>query len=184
MKIALNIIILLISFYAKTQPEINRGNRDIDTVYNYFTDEFVSEVFDIGRVFIMPMNKQHGLFTEEVDTLKNTYKVHYSGNLLFEFKLSEGKINGMGYCYYIQSGCVAIQAELKNNQLNGFVYVHDEHGKLIEIMKFKNGKYKKHVYDFQVQAKKNLRKISKNRSNNPLRNDEAIIVFDEGNVPH
>lgn len=152
-------------------------NRQIDTIYNYFTSEFVSDVYDIGRVRISPVNLQQSLFHEIVDTSKNIYTVHYSGKIVFQYELSEGKINGMGYCYYSQSGNVAIQAEFKNDKLDGFVYVHDENGRLIEIMKFRNGKYKRHIYDFQIHDKKGLRMISKNRSSNPLRNNEAIIVF-------
>ncbi len=149
------------------------------SVFDYFRQEQDSIVQVVG-VILMPTDSLSlfgkNEYTIKVSNPKNGYlKVYFKNKLLYKYMLIDNEIKGTGFCYYPFSGNVALQGTFKNNKLNGEVFVLKENGEILEVMKFKKGKYIKHLYHWLSFSKKSLRARSKNRSYNPLRGDEIIV---------
>lgn len=180
-KINRNLVTIIIMFVCFTADMCySQKDKDCKTqIYNYFTQRNDSIIFDIGSVFLMSSDSISligNIYCIKTDTVINQKEVYFKKKLLFKYETKNGKVNGIGYCFYPFLEKVAIQGQFKNEKLHGFVITQDENGKIIECMKFKNGVYKRHLFHFESDnSKKSLRMISKNRSKNPLRNDELIV---------
>jgi len=168
--------------YAQTNDIENFevGARIKNIVFDYFRQEYDSMVYNVGSVFLMPsdsllFNKKNE-YTIAVSNPDNGYlEISFKNRLLYKYTLINNKINGTGFCFYPFSGNVALQGSFKKGKLDGLVFVQEKNGEMIEVMKFKEGKYIKHIFHWLSFSKKNLRERSKNRSTNPLRNDEVIV---------
>ncbi len=149
------------------------------SIFDFFRQEHDSVVYAIGSVFLMPsdslyFNKKNE-YTIKVSNPENGYlEIYFKKRLLYKYMLINHELNGTGFCYYPFSGDIALQGRFKDGKLNGLVFVQKEDGEIIEVMKFKEGKYLKHVYHWLSFSKRSLRVRSKNRSSNPLRGNEVI----------
>jgi antitoxin component YwqK of YwqJK toxin-antitoxin module len=103
-------------------------------------------------------------------------KVYFKEHPLFSYEVENGQLKGSGYCFYPFEKRVAIQAEFRKSKLHGLVVVQDRNGKLLEIMKYKKGKYVRHLFLFNIKGKKGLRKYSRDHTGNPLLGDEVIEI--------
>jgi antitoxin component YwqK of YwqJK toxin-antitoxin module len=101
--------------------------------------------------------------------------IKYKNEILFEYNLIDGKVNGIGFCYYPFLKKTAMIGEFKNDQLHGKLLVFDFEGMLIEIMLYKNGKYKEHLYFWNESITSLKHNSVKSSSLNPLRNDDLIV---------
>lgn len=152
-------------------------------VYDYFRQEYDSIVFTVGCIFLMPSDSISFLGKNEYKIIKETTTnprfghlyIYFKNKLLYEYTVVDNNITGIGVCYYPFSGNVAITGQFNNGKLNGLVIVQRQNGEILEVMKYKKGKYIKHVYHWLAFTKKQLKGRSKNRSDNPLKGDELII---------
>ncbi len=149
------------------------------SVFDYFRQERDSFIHAVG-VIIMPIDSLsffgENEFTFKVSNPERGYlEVYHRGYLIYRYMLINYDINGTGFCYYPFSGNIALQGRFKEGKLHGLVSVQKEDGEILQIMKFKGGKYVKHVYHCLRFSRKSLKAISRNRSYNPLRGDEIIV---------
>lgn len=142
-------------------------------------------MFTIGSIYLFSSNDDISFkapFEYNIlrDDDKGKLKVFLKDKLLYEYTLRDGIINGIGYCYYPFLGNVAIQGEFKNNKLNGLVIIMERNGEVLEIMEFKNGEFKKQI--FQGTSSKKILKLynkhikNKYLDNNPLKGREINIM--------
>ena len=96
-----------------------------------------------------------------------------TGTGVYEFDNGDkyiGQFNNSEYdgkgTFRFKSGDVYI-GQFKNGKLNGELYVFDSNGILIEVMIYKNGKYKRHTY-FWNESLSRTKKNKKKYSSNPL----------------
>jgi len=173
------------AFAQKKSYDVNNTFFQTDTVikscsiFDYFRQEHDSIVYAVGSVFLMPSDSLHfnekNEYTIKVSTPENGHlEIYFKNKLLYKYMLINHEIRGTGFCYYPFSGNVALQGRFEEGKLNGLVFVQKEDGEMIEVIKFKEGKYIRHVYHWLSFSKKSSRARSKNRSSNPLRNDEII----------
>lgn len=174
------------TFAQKKSFDIKNGIFQKDTVikdcfvFDYFRQEYDSIVYNVGCVFLMPSDSlsftKKNEYTVKVLNSEDGYlEVYFKNRLLYKYMLINHEIKGTGFCYYPFSGNIALQGQFEEGKLNGLVFVQKENGEMLEVMKFKEGKYIKHVYHWLSFSNKRLHDRSKNRSSNPLRNDEVII---------
>jgi len=151
-----------------------------DYVFDYFRQERDSMVQLVSCVILMPTDSLslygENQYTTKVSNPKNGFlKVYFKNKLLYKYMLNDNEIKGTGYCYYPFSGNIALQGRFKEGKLHGLVFIQKEDGEILEVMKFKNGIYIKHIYNWLSFSKKSLQARHKNRSSNPLQNNEVIV---------
>jgi hypothetical protein len=91
------------------------------------------------------------------------YKVSYKGQVLVWHEIIDGEISGLGLLWHpnlfgkkhVVPYCQSIFLKSK---LNGNTVFMNDRGKIIEILKYKKGKYKKHIYHHLASTHKVLRK--------------------------
>ena len=159
---------------------LSEGTDISNVVFDYFRQEFDSTVYEVGSVFLMPSDslsfKSKNEYTIKVSNPENGYlEVYFKSRLLYKYMVSGYEVNGTGFCYYPFSGRVALEGRFKNGKLNGLVFIQTDDGEMIESMVFKNGKYIRHIFHWLSYSKKSMRIMRKNRSANPIRNDELIV---------
>jgi regulatory protein YycH of two-component signal transduction system YycFG len=174
------IVWLMVILNSTNMSAQNRSDTCADirpAVYDYFRQEFDSVVYVIGSVFLMHSDSLSFKTNDYCYRQSNDYlKIYFKDRLLYEYSLVEGEVEGLGYCCYPFESSIAVQATFKNSKLHGLVSIHEKNGKVLEIMDFEDGIYKKHYFHYLVKNKRKLKRLSKNRSKNPLKNDELIIV--------
>ena len=160
--------ILLLVLDKKIIEETIQCDTIVNENYNPFSDEINSNFYTINDIFLMPSdsinfkgkNEYCISFTKKND--KWNYKsIYFKGALLFKLEMKDDEYDGVGYCYYPFISIVAIQAEFRKSKLHGLYIVNCKTGKTLEIMLFKNGKYKKHIMHHQFYSKKALKLFSK-----------------------
>lgn len=149
-------------------------------IFDYFRQEWDSTVFTVGPVYLFFKGdeisfKEPFEYMLVKDADKGKLEIFLKDKLLYEYTLKDGAINGVGYCYYPFLGNIAIQGEFRNNQLNGLVIVMEENGKVLEIMEFKKGIFKKQIFMQGIESKKILKRYSKQRERNPLQDSGVHI---------
>lgn len=142
-------------------------------VSNYFNQKYDSINLVVGKVFVTPGDsiKFNGCnsYTYVVENNRKGYLyIYFKGRLAYRYNLYKGRVRGVGICYYTFTGDVALQGAFKDGRIDGMVTVQKKNGEIIEAMKFKKGKYVKHLYHWVYYDRKALRLISKGRSRNPL----------------
>jgi hypothetical protein len=150
-----------------------------NSVFDYFRQEEDSIVFIVGSVYLMPSDSlsfnEGNEYTTKVINPDNGYlEIYFKNKLLYKYRLINNKIERIGFCYYPFNSNIALQGSFKEGKLHGLVFVQKVNGEILEVMRFKKGKYIKHIYHWLSFSNKALRKRSKHRSYNPLRNDEII----------
>lgn len=152
-----------------------------NVIFDYFRQEFDSIVNVVGSVFIMPLdslslNGQNKYTIRVIKPNDGYLEVYFKDRLLYKYRLIAGTVEGTGYCYYPFLTNVALQGTFKDGKPHGLVFVLRDNGFVNEVMMFRNGKYVRHIYHWLSFSRKSLRERSKNRSSNPLRNDEPLRV--------
>lgn len=121
-------------------------SREDSCVFNYFSSTTDTCVYVIGWQFLMP--------ADSVDFFSCTYQVIFNGEdlkiiykqeLLFKYIVEKGHVYE-GVVYYPYLNRPALWGEFKKSKLHGLVISYDKNGSIMEIMKFRNGKYKYHKY--------------------------------------
>jgi hypothetical protein len=121
-----------------------------DFVYNYFEEKFDSCVYMVGWQFLMP--------SDSVDFCSNTYdvsftkgelKITYRKYLLFDYTIHKGFVSE-GIIFYPFLRRQAVWAQFKKSKLHGLVITYDSDGRIMEIMKYRNGNYRYHQYSARV----------------------------------
>lgn len=167
--------------------DLERGFFGTDTtftnnfVFDYFRQEKDSIIYTVGSVFLMPSDsisfKEKNEYIFKVSSPENGFlEIFFKNRLIYKYTLFNYRIHGTGCCYYPFDGNIAIQGQFMNAMLNGYVFVQRQNGEIIEVMKFKCGKYRKHIYHWLALSDKSLRNRNKKRGNNPLCNKEAIVI--------
>ena len=137
-------------------------------MFDNFRSKVDSIFFDVGKIQLMNFsrinNNNNSFCISENEHLK---VIKYQNEILFEYNLIDGTINGIGICYYPFLQKTAMIGQFKNGKLNGELYVFDSNGILIEVMIYKNGKYKRHTY-FWNESLSRTKKNKKKYSSNPL----------------
>lgn len=157
--------LVILSCTSNAQDTMNTHSSTV--IFDYFRQKSVSIVYDIGTVILMPSDsvsfKEDNLYrTKITDTVDGYKEIFFKDKLLFRYEMKQGKIEGLGYCYYPFSSTIAIQGEFSNGKLHGLVFFQEENGKIIEAMKYKNGKFDELLFHWNlINSKKNLKKISK-----------------------
>lgn len=136
-------------------------------------------VFLVG-IMVVPgdsLNWAKNEYLIKVTTPSEGYlEIFFKDRLLYKYYLINNEVQGTGIIYYPFLGNVAIEGQFNSGVLDGLVFVHKKDGEMIEVMKFRKGKYIRHLYHWLSFSKKSLKARSRNRSSNPLRNDEVIEV--------
>ena len=152
-----------------------------NAVFDYFTQMIDSTVFVVYSGFLI--NGDSISFTGKNDYVvkitnpqKGYLEIYFKGRLLYKYSLFKNEITGIGFCYYQFSDVVAMQGQFKNGLLDGLVFINNEDGETREVMMFKKGRYVRNIYNKYCFTKKCLRNFSRNRSDNPLRMDEVIVM--------
>ncbi len=89
------------------------------------------------------------------------FRVFYNKQLLFDYDIREGKINGLGVMYhpnllghtYDTPFC---QSLFKDGKLDGITTLYNDDGLINEVMCFRKGKYLKHLYHHKSKSRKDL----------------------------
>lgn len=167
--------------FSQAQEPTKVEMQNVDKYFNYFTESNDSVVSIMNGIYLDPRDSIIETFTIQREKSKGNSRfgwltISHNDKVLYKYELVDGKVDGIGYCYYPFTGRVAFQAQFKKDKLNGIVFFQDMSGKIIEVMKFKSGRYRRHLFHWLSYSKKSLRLRSKNRSSNPLRNDEVITV--------
>jgi hypothetical protein len=179
------ISVVFASTLCAQSPSSLWGCQDSDTlfisnsVYDFFTGQEDSFNFYKGKIRLMEFdsidmegNNEYRFEYKHDDELKVYFKEHP----LFSHEVENGQLKGSGYCFYPFEKRVAVQAEFRKSKLHGLVVVQDRNGKLLEIMKYKKGKYVRHLFHFNIKGEKGLRKYSRDHTGNPLLGDEVIEI--------
>lgn len=154
---------------------------ETNAVFDYFRQEIDSFVFFLYSGFLMPCDSLS--FTGKNDYVikitnpqRGYLEVFFKDRLLYKYFLFKNEVTAVGFCFYPFSGNVAIQGQFKKGLLDGLVFVHNENGEIREVMRYKKGKYVKHIYHKWCFTKRCIRELSKDRSSNPLRMDEPTVM--------
>ena len=150
-------------------------------VYDYFKEKKEVAIYEQSNQILMPFDsieedgKNEYCVKKVLDDLGNgSITVFYRNNLLFKYQVVSNEIKGAGICYYpFQKNDIAVIGWFKKSKLHGHVYVFDNKGVLVEVIKYKNGKYKKHLFYISRVGREFKYKGSKN----PLRLDYEIILY-------
>jgi hypothetical protein len=157
MRVLLLIQFIVVNFRSVAQTD-NVYNLDSDTsyfraddfVYNYFERKLDSCVYVVGWQFLM--------HSDSVQFCSNTYNVKLSNgklqitfrqHLLFDYTTQNGFVTE-GTIFYPFLGQPAIWAQFKKSKMHGLVITYDSNGRIMEIMKYRDGKYKYHQYSARV----------------------------------
>lgn len=161
------------SFKEKQVVSCNYSNM----IFDYFRHQNDSNIYIIGSVFLMPSDSLSFVEKNEYCTKETIFngsvtekKIFFKDELLYSYTVKDDKINGVGYIYYPFLKKIAIQGNFCNSKLQGLVTVQNKNGKIMEIMKYRNGKYIKHVFH-QKYGYNNYKLDSKN----PLNNDYLLV---------
>jgi|SRR5690554_744928 len=179
MRILILIFLISINNCFLSQTMLDKEKIPCDSVeyfvFDYFRQVKDSAVTMVGRVMLINYDRL------DIDTNKYCFfknndllVVKFKNEILYEYQINKNKITGIGICYYPFIEKTAMIGEFKNNKLHGLLYVFDRQGELLEIMKFRRGKYKKHVYFWsdsneEVKQRKNIY-----NNTNPLLNEYEI----------
>jgi len=134
-----------------------RYSRKTTNYYSFFKGKkdsiFIS--FDVTYFDeVIVLNKQD----------RNGYlSISLEGELLINYQITCGKVEGLGYMIhpdllstkYFSPYC---QGMFKNNQLHGIVTFYDNKGIIKSIVKYKGGRYSKHIYKRGIPNPKKLKK--------------------------
>lgn len=176
---------------AKSQIEINKHEwkniLKVDTtfnthsVYNFFTERNESIFHSIGSLLISPLDSfslnEKNEYKVDVQAPGNgMLKISFKGYLLFSYRLIDHEINGNCILYYPFSKTPAVHAQFKKSKLHGLVITQSQKCEIFQIMLYRKGEYKKHLYHWLANSKRGLLNVSKRRSKNPLRDDEIITL--------
>lgn len=142
------------------------------TFYSYFKQHedsiFISfNPIKFNQIALIDNTTKNGLFF-----------ISYEKQTLVKYEIREGKISGIGLLYhpnllgkkYKNPYC---QAQFKNNLLDGITTFYNDDGVVIEILLFKKGKYKKHLYHEKAISEGDLRRGNR-FSVNPFLEKEVI----------
>jgi hypothetical protein len=141
-------------------------------VFDYFRQTHDSTVYVVGGRFLMHGDSLSFRRNEyQIDSTSEYLNILFKNKLLYSYSMSNGKIEGTGYCFYPFIGSVAIQGNFIDSKLHGLVFIQRQNGSMVEVMEFNMGEYVKHVYHWLCDNKKCLKYKSKNRSSNPLTNN-------------
>jgi hypothetical protein len=169
------------SYAQEPNGRLNKsGEKLTNVIFDYFRQEHDSIVYLVGSTFLMPSDSltfkdKNQYKVKVINPEKGYLEIYFKGYLLYKYELLNNQVQGSGFVYYPFKKSVALQGRFANGKLDGLVFVQSQEGEMIEVMKFKNGKYINHVFHWLSPSKNSLKRRSKNRSSNPLRNDEVIV---------
>lgn len=125
------------------QPQEGESN----FVCNYFNQSVDSVVLYFGNLQLMPQDSVNfGGNNVYRHVLENdSLNVYFKNALLFSYGYSESGIDTVTV-YYPFDGSVAYRAQFRKSRLHGQVVSLDKTGKILEVMMYKRGKYKYHLY--------------------------------------
>lgn len=173
--VSIGLVLLCFSFIDNGTDTCHKSN----SIFDYFRQEKDSSVYIIGPVFLMKSDslsfkEKNEYCTKDVIINGNIVRkeIFFKEKLLYSYTIKNGKINGLGYCFYPFLGKIAVQGNFCNSKLHGIVTVQNKEGKIIEIMKYRRGKYIKHIFHQNFGYKKH-----KFKSKNPLRYDYVITNY-------
>lgn len=178
--IKLNKLVLIILFtYNSLFGQSDSLSNVKHCYFNYFTSCVDSIIaLPIGKVQLVHYKYDNYPDLDDF-TIDSSYKelnLYFKNNLVYHFDIENGVIEGKGFGYYFNSKIIGVEADFKKNKLQGIVSLYNKEGELIERMKFKKGKFVRLIYE-NGMSKKTLSRRIKNRSKNPLRNDEKIVLY-------
>lgn len=148
-----------------------------DTTYQELTESFFysyfSQQFDSVFISFEPV-----LFYQKVainiKTHQGYFSIYYGTQLLIHYEIRENQIEGIGIRYHPNllgktHRIPYCQSMFKRGKLDGVTSFYDSEGKITEILLFKNGKYKKHLYHQFAQNNDALKEGNK-KTKDPFKN--------------
>lgn len=168
MKVTLFFLLNLTVMLSSAQSTIRYKNY----VFDYFRQVHDSTVYVVGGRFLMHGDSLSFRRNEyQIDSTSEYLNILFKNKLLYSYSMSNGKIEGIGYCFYPFIGSVAIQGYFVDSKLHGLVFIQRQNGSMVEVMEFNMGKYVKHVYHWLCDNSKCVKFKSKNRTSNALTNN-------------
>lgn len=172
-------LLLFVCNISLSQSKLDKDKISCDSiqyfVFDYFRQVKDYSVYDIGKVTLMNYEDFNDSLNEYcVFKNQNLLVIKFKDEILYEYQISKGKVNGLGFVYYPFLDKTALIGEFKNDKLHGSLYVFDKKGILIEVLKYKRGKYIKHQYfwlDSNTEVKSRKKIFNKT---NPLNNYDII----------
>jgi len=146
--------------------------------FDFFRGQYDSVFTTIGGLEIIPFDS----ISRDVNTIRYDFRqtkdsliVSYRNETLFSYKYnSKGQIC-VGILYYPFNRNIAIWGQFKESRLHGIVTTFLKNGTLLEVMMYKRGAYKYHMYRRGMPCMDRTKLFLKSETTNPLRMDELII---------
>lgn len=185
------ILLLFVSTICNAQiPSLNyKINEDTSFYANAFFNNFLGDMdtnrFLIGQCLLVSYDsifvKGNNLYRVNIINHSNgKLEIYYRNKILYEFSLKNGIVSGVGYGYYLNNSTIALQGNFKNGKLDGFLFLFDKDGRVIECMKYVKGVFQKSIYYINAKSDKDLKiRNARRKTKNPLKNDEIIIMYDQ-----
>lgn len=127
--------------------------------YNYFQSRYDSThilFFDEPNYYDQKavIHKKDGI---------GSFIIKYKGKLLFYFSIVNYNVEGVGTKYYNYTKEIRCNGMFKKGKIHGTAFFFKQNGRIREVVLFKRGKYKKHLYHEAARNKKELK-----RGHNPF----------------
>ena len=141
--------LLIVTFFSSSSI-FSQNRNDTNVIYDSFRQEYDSAVYNVGLLYLMPSDsvnlfKQNN-YTIEENEANGLRFIYFKNHLLYKYQIKNSTINGKGYVYYPFSEQVAMQGTFKNGKLHGLLFVMDNNGAILELLRYKKGKFKRYVY--------------------------------------
>jgi hypothetical protein len=147
-------------------------------VYDFFREQVDSNFTTVAGLHIIPFDSiafekdsARYRFIQTIDSLI----IIYRERILYGYRYnSDGEICS-GVLYYPFMNRAAIFGQFRNNRLHGIVCTFSKNGTLLDMMMYRRGTYKHHLYKEGVPCSGRAKLFKKNETSNPLRMDYLIV---------
>ena len=122
--------------------------------------------FDSTYVFMIEPVKYQQIAAVNIKDECGYFEISYNKVALCRFQIRENKIEVIGVMFD-NTGHIRVQSLFINDKLNGVTMIYDKQGIIQEILLYRNGKYKKHLYHIAAKTRKDIVRGNK-KSHDPF----------------
>jgi hypothetical protein len=88
----------------------------------------------------------------------DSLNIYFKERLLFNYAIKDGYIS-TGKIFYPFEDRIALWGQFKDNKIDGIVVLFNINGEILEIIEFRKGKYKSHIYHWHIGSASSRRLI-------------------------
>ena len=140
------------------------------TFYSYFKQKFDSIFISFDKVDFNQL--------AAIDNQSNNgyFLIRYDNQILIKYEIRQGQISGLGMLFHPnllgkKNDIPYCQAMFSSSKLNGITIFSNDKGIIDEVLLYKKGKYRKHLYHKNAKSNKSLKK-GNSKSVNPFLDKE------------